>query len=212
MHDFDFDIFVIGGGSGGMSCVRWSATGGAKVGLADFVKPSTHGSTWGLGGTCVNVGCIPKKLMHIAGAFGEIRADQQAAGWDVGPHGEHDRHLAFDWKRMKDNVQKHIKTLNWDYKMMCFNQGVTYFNRLGKVVGPHEVELVSVDGTVERKTANSIVVSVGARPNMNSFPGCDEHCISSDDVFLMDRPPGKTLVVGGSVIATEVGGFLTGMG
>lgn len=80
------------------------------------------------------------------------------------------------------------------------------------MVGPNEVELVTPDGNVERKTANSIVVAVGARPNMYSFPGCNEHCISSDDLFGMDKPPGKTLVVGGSVIALEVGGFLTGMG
>lgn len=71
----EFDFFVIGGGSGGLACAKQAAKLGAKVGLADFVKPSPHGTSWGLGGTCVNVGCIPKKLMHFASLIGEYRND-----------------------------------------------------------------------------------------------------------------------------------------
>ncbi len=79
-HPYDYDLFVIGGGSGGISAARWASELGKKVALADFVKPSPAGSTWGLGGTCVNVGCIPKKLMHYAGILAEARDDQELAG------------------------------------------------------------------------------------------------------------------------------------
>lgn len=74
-HPYDYDLFVIGGGSGGVSAARWAATLGKKVAMADFVKPSPAGTTWGLGGTCVNVGCIPKKLMHYSGILAESRHD-----------------------------------------------------------------------------------------------------------------------------------------
>src|SRR5690348_15229628 len=76
-HPYDYDVFVIGGGSGGISAARWAANLGAKVALADFVKPTPIGTTWGLGGTCVNVGCIPKKLMHYAGILAESKEDQE---------------------------------------------------------------------------------------------------------------------------------------
>lgn len=93
-EEFDFDIFVIGGGSGGLACGQKAADLGGKVGLADFVKDSPAGSKWGLGGTCVNVGCIPKKLMHYASSLGELRHDQIAAGWNVDPDATH------DWAKM----------------------------------------------------------------------------------------------------------------
>lgn len=80
-----YDLFVIGGGSGGLSCAKWAKTtdSSLKVGLCDFVKPSAQNSKWGLGGTCVNVGCIPKKLMHHVAKMGEMRKDQKSAGWGV---------------------------------------------------------------------------------------------------------------------------------
>jgi len=79
-HPYEYDLFVIGGGSGGISAARWAAELGKKVALADYVKPSPAGTTWGLGGTCVNVGCIPKKLMHYAGILAEAKVDQKLAG------------------------------------------------------------------------------------------------------------------------------------
>jgi len=80
---YDYDVFVIGGGSGGISCARNAASYGKKVALADFVPPSTAGTKWGLGGTCVNVGCIPKKMMHYAGILAEARRDMSAQGWTM---------------------------------------------------------------------------------------------------------------------------------
>lgn len=93
-HPYDYDLFVIGGGSGGVSAARWAAELGKKVALADFVKPSPIGTTWGLGGTCVNVGCIPKKLMHYAALLAEAREDQEMAGLHV------DRNKEHDWNKM----------------------------------------------------------------------------------------------------------------
>jgi pyruvate/2-oxoglutarate dehydrogenase complex dihydrolipoamide dehydrogenase (E3) component len=80
-HTFDYDLFVIGGGSGGISAARHAIKHGKKVALADYVKPSPAGSTWGLGGTCVNVGCIPKKMMHYSALLAEARSDMNTQGW-----------------------------------------------------------------------------------------------------------------------------------
>lgn len=84
-----YDLFVIGGGSGGLAAASASAKYGFKVGLADFVKPSPQGTFWGLGGTCVNVGCIPKKLYHYASQLGESVNDIRSAGWEIGPNPSH---------------------------------------------------------------------------------------------------------------------------
>jgi len=119
-------VFVIGGGSGGIACARYAATGCEKVGVADFVNPSTQGTTWGLGGTCVNVGCIPKKLMHTSGLFGEVRNDMRECGWDLGDKDleEHNRHKAFSWEKMVGNVQKHVKSVNTELKNLLMNMGI----------------------------------------------------------------------------------------
>ena len=89
MENKHFQLFVIGGGSGGLSCSRAAAALGATVGLADFVKPSPQGTKWGLGGTCVNVGCIPKKLFHYSALLGEAKKDQESAGWKINTDASH---------------------------------------------------------------------------------------------------------------------------
>ena len=109
-HGYDYDLFVIGGGSGGISTARHAANAGAKVALADFVKPTPTGVKWGIGGTCVNVGCIPKKMMHYAGILAEARHDQERSGWSQDFSEQH------SWQTLVDNVQQHIKSLNWGYK------------------------------------------------------------------------------------------------
>jgi len=103
--EYEYGLFVIGGGSGGLACARTAASLGVKVGLADFVKPSTAGSKWGLGGTCVNVGCIPKKLMHYTGLLGESLHDLRGSGWEIPGEVKH------SWEKMVEGVQNHIKVI-----------------------------------------------------------------------------------------------------
>ncbi len=132
---YDFDIFVIGGGSGGLALAKEAASLKAKVGLADFVKPSPKGTTWGIGGTCVNVGCIPKKLMHYAALCGETFEDEREAGWNLPERVSH------DWARMKANVARHIKSLNWGYLKQLETQKIAYFNALATFIDSHTIQV-----------------------------------------------------------------------
>ncbi len=130
---YDFDVFVIGGGSGGLALAKEAAGLGARVGIADYVKPSPKGTTWGLGGTCVNVGCIPKKLMHFAATTGESFADAREAGWAV------PEKVAHSWEKMKTNVGKYIKRLNWGYQTQLMDLGVEYFNNHASFLDNHTI-------------------------------------------------------------------------
>jgi len=195
---------VIGGGSGGISTARWAGSLGKKVGVADYVQPSPAGTKWGLGGTCVNVGCIPKKLMHQASLLNESKEDMKSAGCSVSeePH---------NWNTMVTNVTKHIKTLNWGYKTELIKAGVKYFNFYAKLQDAHTILLD--DGKKKQTvTADKIVIACGGRPTLPEIPGAKEYGISSDDIFWKTTAPGKTLVVGASYVALECAGFLHGVG
>lgn len=206
-QEFDYDLFVIGGGSGGLSCSRSAAKLGVKVAVADYVKPSPPGSKWGLGGTCVNVGCIPKKLMHFSGMLGELRQDQKHSGWEVDPNCKH------NWSELVSNVQMHIKSLNYGYKTTLNKEQVKYFNRLGRLIDNHTVELYNESGDSQRVRAENIVIAVGGRPQITEpFDKIKQYVITSDDLFSMKKPPGKTLVIGASYVALECAGFLTAVG
>lgn len=205
-HEYDYDLYVIGGGSGGISCARRAAQLGKKVGCADFVKPSPQGTQWGLGGTCVNVGCIPKKLMHHGATIGEHHQDAAHFGWKFG-----DGTKVHDWGTLVENVQNHIMSLNWGYRVELRTNKVEYHNSLARFLAPHKLALKARNGDVKEVTARRIVIAVGGRPSTLDIPGA-EHAISSDDIFQLDHNPGKTLVVGGSYVALECAGFLTGFG
>ena len=200
----DFDLIVIGGGSGGMACSKEAADLGANVALFDFVKPSPQGSVWGLGGTCVNVGCIPKKLMHQAAIIGEFMEDAKTFGWDV-PHVNH------HWKTLVNNVQDYIRGLNYSSRSALLSKHVTYYNMLARVVDKYTVEATDIFGEKHTFTARRMVIAVGGRPNKLGCPG-DQYAITSDDLFMYPKPPGKTLLVGASFIALECAGFLHHLG
>lgn len=211
MGKYDYDLVCIGGGSGGLAMSKEAANLGAKVACLDFVKPSPHGTTWGLGGTCVNVGCIPKKLCHRAAILGEdIKHDAADFGWSV----EGKKH---SWTTLCDNIHNYISSLNFKYRTSLREKNVTYINKLGTIIDPHTIQLTDRKGKTDTITVGRIVVAVGGRPSELEIPG-GEHAINSDDVFQMDwsstpkQEPGKTLVVGASYVALECAGFFTALG
>lgn len=228
---FDYDLFVIGGGSGGIACAKEAARLGARVALADFVKPSWQNTRWGLGGTCVNVGCIPKKLMHTAAIMGEARHEAKHFGWDPvpaahGPGAEGQAPMSFgtaathdaksvrgqhSWEKLVEAVQNHIASLNFGYKNELRSKGVAYKNALATFQDAHTVELVNKQRKRSTATSARFVVAVGGRPRPLTCPG-HELTISSDDLFSLDEAPGRTCVVGAGYVALESAGLLAGLG
>jgi glutaredoxin len=203
-HTFDYDIVVIGGGSGGLAASKEAARLGKKVAVCDFVKPSPSGTTWGLGGTCVNVGCIPKKLMHQTALLGEAVKDAKSFGWQV----EQPKH---EWKKMVEEVQNHIGGLNWGYRVALREKNVTYLNEYATFVDKNTIKTTNKKGVEKTVTAAKFIIATGGRPRYPEIPGV-ELGISSDDLFSLPHSPGKTLLVGASYIALECAGFLAGMG
>ena len=204
-HAYEYDVVVVGGGSGGLAAAKEAAKQGAKTACLDFVKPSPAGTTWGLGGTCVNVGGIPKKLMHQAGILGEQFSDAREYGWKLATEGH-------DWSKMVEAVQNHIGSLNFGYRTALRQKGVTYINAYGRFKDAHTIIATKKNGQEQEITADKIVVAVGGRPAYPDAPGAKECCISSDDIFSLSEAPGKTLCVGASYISLETAGFLTALG
>ena len=199
-------MFVIGGGSGGLSAAKAASALGKKVGVADFVPPTPIGTKWGLGGTCVNVGCIPKKMMHYAAIMSEARVDQEKQGWAPDMTQKH------DWAKMVNNVQMHIKGLNFGFRAEMMKVGAKYYNSYAKFLDAHTLSLDNGKGKVETVTADKVVIATGGRPSYPGIPGDKEFGITSDDVFSLKKSPGKTLVVGASYVALECAGFLAAFG
>merc|ERR1711970_432306 len=154
-----YNLVVIGGGSGGLAASKAAAEYGKKVAVLDYVKPSPLGIKWGLGGTCVNVGCIPKKLMHKAGMHGEDIEAAKRFGWSTGER-------TFSWDKLVTQVQDYIKSLNYGYTEELKSSDVEYINALGSFVDPHTVALDFGPGKEEMNksiTADQFVVAVGGR-------------------------------------------------
>jgi pyruvate/2-oxoglutarate dehydrogenase complex dihydrolipoamide dehydrogenase (E3) component len=212
-HGFDYDLVVIGGGSGGMAASKEAADLGAKVACLDFVKPSPKGTTWGLGGTCVNVGCIPKKLFHIGSMLKEsIKDDSDAFGIKIGGKKEgEETDVQHSWESLRENVINHIRSLNFKYRVRLREKNVTYLNKLGKFIDKNTLEVVDKKGKVSTITSSRFLVAVGGRPTPIPCEGGDL-AISSDDIFSLEKNPGKTLCVGASYISLECAGFLAGLG
>lgn len=202
---FLYDVFVIGGGSGGLAASKAAASFNVKVGLANFVKPSPKGTTWGLGGTCVNVGCIPKKMMHFAAQFGELRRDQVECGWSSPLSTEH------NWSKMVEGIRTHIKRLNGIHETLLQKSSVEYFNCSAVLKDRHTIQLIDANGQEQEVTAKYIIVSGGCRPDYLHVPNAEELCITSDDLFYLDKEPGRTLVIGSGYIGLECAGFLRGL-
>lgn len=202
---YDFDYVVIGGGSAGLASAKEAKKLGATVALLDFVKPSPHGTTWGLGGTCPNVGCIPKKLFHQASLLHKAAADAREFGWNV------PQDIKNDWEVVRDNIQNHVGSLTFGYRTQLREKGVEYINAFGTFKDAHTIVCTDRKGKQKSITGKYIAVAIGGRPKQLDIPGW-EHAVTSDDIFSLEKAPGKTLVVGASYVAMECAGFLTGLG
>jgi glutathione reductase (NADPH) len=187
---YDFDLLVIGAGSGGTRAGRVSAGFGARVAVVEEKR---------LGGTCVNVGCIPKKLLVYAAHYGHDFADAAAFGWDVGPR-------RFDWKRLIANKDLEIARLNGVYAKLLDDAGVTRIDGRARLVDPHTVAIGE-----RRVRAEHILIATGSWPSVPATPGC-EHAITSNEAFQLDALPERVVVVGGGYIAVEFAGIFHGMG
>uniref|UniRef100_A0A672GNQ3 thioredoxin-disulfide reductase (NADPH) n=1 Tax=Salarias fasciatus TaxID=181472 RepID=A0A672GNQ3_SALFA len=203
---YDYDLIVIGGGSGGLACSKEAASLGKKVMVLDYVVPTPKGTTWGLGGTCVNVGCIPKKLMHQTALLGTAMQDARKFGW------EFEETVKHNWDTMKTAVNNYIGSLNWGYRVALRDKNVTYVNAYAEFLDQHKIKATNKRGKETFYTAAKFVLATGERPRYLGVPGDKEYCITSDDLFSLPYCPGKTLVIGASYVALECGGFLAGLG
>ncbi|WP_085307206.1 glutathione-disulfide reductase [Planktotalea arctica] len=189
---FDYDLFVIGGGSGGVRAARVAAQDtGAKVALAEEDR---------YGGTCVIRGCVPKKLMVFASGYGAMAEDAQAYGWKMMAGG-------FHWPDFQARMHTELDRLEGVYRNLLRNAGVETFDQRARIADPHTVELA--DGT--RKTAKHILIAVGGRPVKPEMQGA-ELAITSNDIFHLEELPKSMLIIGGGYIASEFAGILNGMG
>lgn len=223
-HSYDYDLIVIGGGSGGLSAAKTAVSYGKKVALFDFVKPSPQNTSWGLGGTCVNVGCIPKKLLHQAALLGDSIDDAYSYGWrqknviessndSSNPEPDIKSTVTHNWSKLIDRVQSHVKMANFNYRVNLREKKVNYINAYASLIDPHTVQAVDKKSKVTSYTGEKIVIATGERPNYpTDCPGALEYAITSDDIFSLPYEPGKTVVIGASYVALECAGFLRGLG
>ncbi|HVA84355.1 MAG TPA: glutathione-disulfide reductase [Candidatus Binataceae bacterium] len=187
---YDFDLFTIGGGSGGVRASRMAAQYGAKVALAEERY---------LGGTCVNVGCIPKKLLVYASEFSEAFADCAGFGWTLGERN-------FNWSTLIANKDREIARLNGVYEKVLTDHGVRILRARATIADPHTVVVGS-----ERHTARYILIATGGWPSTPSIPG-GELAITSNEAFFLPQFPSQAIVVGGGYIGLEFAGIFHGLG
>ncbi|MCV6548699.1 MAG: glutathione-disulfide reductase [Cohaesibacter sp.] len=193
MSEFDYDLFVIGAGSGGVRAARMAATYGAKVAIAEEYR---------VGGTCVIRGCVPKKLMVYASKFAHDFKDAEGFGWTVGD-------TSFDWKTLIERKDKEIDRLNGLYMQNLERHNVEIIHSRAEIEAPHRVRLIGEDRHV---SAKHILIATGGRPNFaRDLPGA-EHMITSNEVFHLQDKPERVVVVGGGYIALEFAGIFNGMG
>ena len=187
----DFDLFVIGAGSGGVRAARVAAAHGARVAIAEEFR---------VGGTCVIRGCVPKKLLVYGAHFAEDLNDAAMFGWDVPTK-------RFDWPVLRDNVLAEVTRLEGAYTETLTNHDVAIFPERAVLTGPDSIQLASGKPV----TAGKILIATGARPAMPGIPGI-EHAISSNEVFLLDKLPKRIVIVGGGYIANEFAGIFLEFG
>ena len=190
----DYDLLVIGGGSGGVRAARMAAQTGARVALVEAAA---------LGGTCVNVGCIPKKLYSYAAHYADAFAEAAGFGWDVAAP-------RLDWPRLKTNRAREITRLNIVYQQLLVDAGVEIVRGWARLVDGHTVH-VQLAAATQDYCARHILIATGGTPSVPAFPGC-EHVVTSDSMFDLDPFPARLVVVGGGYIACEFASIFNGLG
>jgi glutathione reductase (NADPH) len=190
MSQYDFDLFVIGAGSGGVRASRIAAAHGARVGICEESR---------VGGTCVIRGCVPKKLLVYASHFAEDFEDARGFGWETGP-------ARFSWPSLIRAKDVEIDRLNGVYLRLLSNSGVKLYNGRGSFIDPHTLRVG--DETV---TAERILIATGGTPWTPDIPGI-EHAITSNEAFHLEELPGRVAIVGGGFIACEFAGIFNGLG
>ncbi|NBD96064.1 MAG: glutathione-disulfide reductase [Gammaproteobacteria bacterium] len=190
MPEFDYDLFVIGAGSGGVRASRMAAAHGARVAICEESR---------VGGTCVIRGCVPKKLLVFASQFSEQFEDAAGYGWTAGES-------TFSWTELIAAKDREIDRLNGIYHKLLDNAGVTLFEGRGRLVDRHTV---AIDG--QRVSAEKILIATGGRPRVPEIPGA-ELGITSDEAFHLDALPERVLIAGAGYIAVEFAGIFNGMG
>lgn len=190
MSQFDFDLFVIGAGSGGVRAARIAASHGARVGICEESR---------VGGTCVIRGCVPKKLLVYASHFAEDFEDARGFGWDTGP-------ASFSWPRLIRAKDKEIDRLNQVYLRLLSDSGVKLYNGRGSFIDRHTLQVGA-----ETVTAERILIATGGTPWAPEIPGI-EHAITSNEAFDLEELPARVAIVGGGFIACEFAGIFNGLG
>lgn len=190
MANYDYDYFVIGAGSGGVRSSRIAAGHGAKVGIAESAA---------LGGTCVNIGCVPKKLFAYASDFGPSFEDAHGYGWSAD-------NVSFNWSTLIENKNKEINRLNGIYEEILERAGVELIRGYARFVDEHTLD---IDG--KTVTAEKIMIATGGKPRRPSYEGA-EHAIVSDDAFYLKELPKHVVIEGGGYIAVEFAHIFHGMG
>jgi glutathione reductase (NADPH) len=188
---YDFDLFVIGAGSGGIATARRAAQYGAKVGIVESDR---------LGGTCVNRGCVPKKLMVYASHFPNGFEESVGYGWSVGE-------TSFDWLKMITAVNNEVTRLNGIYSRMLDNSGVKLYKGYGKFVDSHTIQIGD-----QKITAEKILIAVGGKPVKPETIKGIEHTITSREIFNVQEQPKRIVIIGGGYIAVEFACILNGLG
>jgi glutathione reductase (NADPH) len=189
--EYDYDLFTIGAGSGGVRASRVAAAHGARVAVAEEYR---------VGGTCVIRGCVPKKMLVYGAHFAEDLENARQFGWDIAAK-------SFDWQRLRDLVQNDVTRLEGLYGQTLLNHNVTTFPERATITGDHQITLAS--GKVV--TAKYILIATGARPMIPDFPG-NAHVITSNEAFHLDALPSRILIAGGGYIANEFAGIFNEFG
>jgi glutathione reductase (NADPH) len=190
VNNFDYDLFVIGAGSGGVRAARMAAGFGARVAIAEDRY---------MGGTCVNVGCVPKKLYVYAAQFGKGFDDARGFGWES-------RQPRFNWATLRDNKKAEIARLNTIYRNMLDGAGAQLIDGRARIIDAHTVAVGE-----ERYTAEKLLIATGGWPHTPTFPG-SEYVLSSNEIFDLEHFPKRLVIVGGGYIAVEFAGIFNGLG